>query len=648
MRLNVSCGIKKIIASISMVCIGLLSTSQALAGSWQNGVSLGGFNNVNIYTPDTDSPVGSGKALMLVLHGCVQPINNFLTANLEDAAEQYGMVIAVPDAINKAGFSCWSYWQGTKSRTSGDYQNLISLANTMSGDASRNIDPDQVYIAGLSSGASFANTTACLAPDVFAGVGVSAGPSIGTSSNGALGPCESADVQARCNSYAGSFGSFFSTQIASIAHGDADDTVNQCYNTQNSDGMAAVYGVSKLPGTNTISEGVGRTAQETLWEDGRVSMLWFNGVDHAWSGGEGASGGYISSASINYATYLGEYFSENNKRVNRNQPPEVSNLSLSANSDTISVSADITDAEGSVTSATAVISNVLTGNVVENVTLLNSGGALYNGDSGSLSDALYNVSVTATDNEGAVSDEVSETVRVGPEPPATAPVLSNISVSVSAQCATVSGTVFDENQNLDTVTAAFANGSVTAAVNGTSYSAEQCSLPGGSNTVTVTATDSGGLSSTDSTTFDIDAGQVATLDQHIAAGRLDYTNYANCYLEYGASEFKLNEISISSSLCRWQDDDASCVGPDVACQTGGGSGGGNGGGGNGGGGSNCVEETTFNYYHKTAGRAYSTGPVFTPDYFANGSDDPMAGSTWGNTTLYSTDGGTVWNVGNCP
>ncbi len=62
----------------------------------------------------------------------------------------------------------------------------------------------------------------------------------------------------------------------------------------------------------------------------------------------------------------------------------------------------------------------------------------------------------------------------------------------------------------------------------------------------------------------------------------------------------------------------------------------------------CIEETSANYYHKTGGRAYSTGSYFSPDYFANGSDDAMAGSTWGSTTLKSTDGGTVWNVGNCP
>ncbi|MFC6980437.1 alpha/beta hydrolase family esterase [Microbulbifer taiwanensis] len=277
----------------------------------------------------------------------MQPIDNYLTANLEDAAEEFGMVVAVPDAMNKAGYSCWSYWQGTRSRSAGDYKNLINLANAMSGDGARDIDPDQVYIAGLSSGASFANTTACLAPDVFAGVGVSAGPSIGTSSNGALGPCESADVTSRCNSYAAGYATHFETQIASIAHGTNDTTVNGCYNEQNAGGMAGVYGVDQLPGTNTLSEG-SRSAEETLWEDGRVSMLWLNGVDHSWSGGEGASGGYISSAGINYARYLGQFFLDNNKRVDRNQGPLLSNVETSTSGDRILVSGTASDAEGSV------------------------------------------------------------------------------------------------------------------------------------------------------------------------------------------------------------------------------------------------------------------------------------------------------------
>ena len=626
----------------------LLSLQSAIAGTWQRNVSLGGFANVNIYTPATYSPIGPAnkKSLMLVLHGCAQSYTVFDTAKLEVAADAYGMVIAVPDAANKAGFSCWAYWTGTKSRASNDYKRLIDLANAMSGDAARQIDPDQVYIAGLSSGASFANTTACLAPDVFAGMGVSAGPSIGTSSNGALGPCEAADVAARCDSYAGSaYRQYFSTQIASIAQGDADTTVNQCYNTQNSEGMAELYGVEIVPGSTTISEGSTRTAQETLWEDGRVSRLWFNGVAHAWSGGEGASGAYISNASINYASYLADYFAKNNVRVDRNEPPVIAGLALSESNGRISVSASITDVEGTVASANVAVNPAAGGAQVDAFALSGSGSA-YSGLSAPLADALYMVTVTATDDEGAASEPASATVRIGPPPPPSAPDLSDVAVNVVGQCATVMGTVVDQNQDLDTIVAVFANGSAAAALTGAAFEAEKCGLPGGANSVTVTATDLEGLSDAETVSFAIDAGQTATLQEHINAGRLDYTNYANCYLEYGTAAFKLNETAVSANQCRWHDDDASCQGPLVACSGGAGDPGGDPGADPGG--SGCEQHTTFNYNQKTAGRAHSTGAYFTPDYFANGSDDPMPGSTWGTNTLHSTDGGTVWRVGVCP
>jgi hypothetical protein len=286
------------------------------------------------------------------------------------------------------------------------------------------------------------------------------------------------------------------------------------------------------------------------------------------------------------------------------------------------------------------------------------GSGFFSLTSASLEDDLYVVTLLATDNEGAQSETYTDTVRIGPEPPQTAPQLSDLSAQVAGQCATISGTVVDENQDLDRVLVAFSNGEVTAAVNGTSFSAERCNLPGGASSALVTATDMTDLSSNASVNFTIDAGVTATLDQHIAAGRLDYTNYANCYLEYGmANPFRLDEYPISA-MCQWRDNDASCVGPQVACS---GSGGGGGGGSSGGssssssssssggssGSGNCSQQAAYNYYHKTGGRAYSTGNPLAPDYFANGSDDAMPGSTWGLNTLHSSDGSN-WQLGSCP
>ena len=65
----------------------------------------------------------------------------------------------------------------------------------------------------------------------------------------------------------------------------------------------------------------------------------------------------------------------------------------------------------------------------------------FSGVTSALSDGLYEVRVSATDNEAKQGDEANLTVRVGPEPAATAPVLSDTAASVNGQCATVTGTV---------------------------------------------------------------------------------------------------------------------------------------------------------------------------------------------------------------
>jgi poly(3-hydroxybutyrate) depolymerase len=606
----------------------------ALAGSWQNNQSIAGFTNVHLYTPDSTSPIGEGRALLIILHGCLQPIDAYKTANLEIAAENHGMVIAVPDAMNKAGYSCWSYWQGTKSRTRGDYKNLIDLTHILSSNSGLSIDPTQVYIAGLSSGASFANITGCLAPDVFAGMGISAGPSIGTSANGALGSCESADVAARCTQYAGSYGADLGSQIASIAQGDQDTTINQCYNQQNSEGMAGVYGVSQVTGTNTLTQGSG-SAQETLWQDGRVSKLVLNAVDHAWSGGQGASGAYISSAGINYADYLGRFFAANNNRVSRNLGPSLQNVLLTVNGAKILVNGKAEDADGSVMVVRASFTDLAANQTMQTSTVDSNGNFVIS--SSTLGDDLYRVAVLATDNEGKNSEAFVAKIRVGPSPGDVAPQLSQINVIVSAQCAAVSGQVVDANQDLLRVTVSFESQTQMAQVTHSNYSATQCGLAGGGHTATVSAVDQAGLSSIDTITFSIAARKTATLAQHIHAGRLNYTNYFNCYFEYFTQAFKLNEVTSGASQCLWQDDDGSCQGPLQACD------------GNSGDpvGVNCHDFTRSNYSHKLAGRAFSTGNFFTPDYFAQGTNTPLPGSTWGRHTLKSTDNNN-WALGPCP
>lgn len=559
----------------------------AHAGSWQNNVSLGGFNAVNIYTPDTVSPVGNGRALLIVLHGCTQSYNAFATAKLEGPAETHGMVIAVPDAMHKAGFSCWDYWNATKSRSFNDYAKLIALATALR--QTRNIDPDQVYIAGLSSGAAFAAQTACLAPDVFAGVAPSAGPAIGTSSNGAISTCENVSTSTfkqRCETYAGSYKPHLATQVAVIAHGTADTTVNTCYNEMSANGFANVYGVSKLSGTGTITDAPGKSAELHQWQNGRVAMLWLNGMQHAWSGGTGASGSYIGNASINFADFLGGWFAQHNARVSRNLPPQIAGLGAVENAGVLSISGTANDDDGTVQQVVIELHRLGSSGpvLVQTINAMLSGTA-FSAVSNVLTNDLYRVTAIATDNTGATSAPSQVTVRVGPEPPLAAPVLTNNSVSVSGQCATVSGTVTDANENLSGVSVAFsASGSVNASVSGTQYSAQKCDLPGGAQSAVITATDSTALSASASVSFSIDAGQSGNYNFHIAEGHITWgSGYVACYLAFGTNVFTMREVDQGGGQCRWvADGSSSCQGPMQACSSD--AGGGDEGGGDEGGG----------------------------------------------------------------
>ncbi len=297
------------IARIRLLIIGVvlsMVTVGANAAQWQTEAA-GGFSRVELYVPDADGMVGNGRSLLIVLHGCVQPTGSFKTANLDVAAEEYGMVIVVPDAMNKAGFSCWDYWSGGISRSAGDYKNLINLAKEYKARGELDIDPDRVYIAGLNSGGTFAMTTWCLAPDIFSGVSVVGAPPIGVTGTGiGLDPTPE-DTAQRCRSYAGKYAEYFSGQKASIASGSSNNELGGRYGPYNAAVMAIVTGADKL-GSTQVKE----MYEEKLWGGyeamGIVSLLELYGVGDAWPGGAGASGAYIDGTNINYAMYLGKFF----------------------------------------------------------------------------------------------------------------------------------------------------------------------------------------------------------------------------------------------------------------------------------------------------------------------------------------------------
>ncbi len=297
--------------------------------------TLGGMS-VQVYAPGASSPVGDGRALMLVLHGCTQSAGVLRDeGNLEPAADSLGVVMAVPDVPGGGVIAgCWDYYGPLHTRTSSHNGPVLDMVEQLLADPELSIDPDQVYVVGLSSGGGEALVLGCVAPDIFAGVGVIAGPSLGTASS-EIGFVSTTAAQsaALCDQLAGDQVAALQTQAAFTFADSADFTVSTGYNAVNAEMFGLVYAdglesmdaapldMAELPGP--MPAGVWTTYADAGGV--RVAQLDSTaGEGHAWPSGSGVAGGlltYVNGNGLNMAQFATEFFATHNPRAGGWVPP---------------------------------------------------------------------------------------------------------------------------------------------------------------------------------------------------------------------------------------------------------------------------------------------------------------------------------------
>ncbi len=262
-----------------------------------------------------------------MLHGCAQTaagdvINNGDNGyNWKRIADQYGAVVVAPNATgNVSNAHCWNYYGAAHTRSSGHNGVLLDLVNRIRNDPAYAIDPDQVYVTGLSSGGGQAMVLGCLAPDVFAGIGNNAGPALGTTASqaGAVPYGFTATTAAgHCRNLAGSQADKFATQIANAVWGQYDYTVSQSYGRLNMQAMRQVYGGSYASYSGPLDGG-----SIVYYEDGnqkmRTSEIVVSGLGHAWPGGPGAqNANYVKNTVLDYPNFIMTFWNSSNLRASR-------------------------------------------------------------------------------------------------------------------------------------------------------------------------------------------------------------------------------------------------------------------------------------------------------------------------------------------
>ncbi|THC43606.1 PHB depolymerase family esterase [Massilia sp. Mn16-1_5] len=378
---------------------GAWSGNQTWASDTVNGGALTGY----YYWPSTAPALAGKRALVLVLHGCSQTAAGDVIDSTSDkgynwkgVADQYGAVILAPNATgNLYGSHCWDWAKSTHSRTTGHSGILLDLINRFVSNPQYAIDPKQVYVAGLSSGGAQTMVMGCLAPDIFAGVGINAGPPPGVSTLqiGAVPSGYSASTAANnCKNLAGTSVSEFATQVAGVIWATSDYTVAQAYGPLDAAAMRIVYGGSYTKGA-AVSVPTGGSNIPYTDANGKVrtSEITVTGMGHAWPAGTGGqNSNFVDASKVNYPAFVMDFWFKNNLRVARAAPPSMTSCSASVSGSTITVNGA---ASGSIGSYKV----VLNGPTPVNDAAAGSGASFTKAYTGR-ADGYYSGSVTATDS----------------------------------------------------------------------------------------------------------------------------------------------------------------------------------------------------------------------------------------------------------
>ena len=237
---------------------------------------------------------GQALPLVVMLHGCTQSPDDFAAGTRMNliAEEQTCLVVypAQPSEANAA--KCWNWFRPSDQRRGQGEPSLIAgITRQVMRDYS--VDPQRVYIGGLSAGAAAAAVMGATYPDLYAAIGVHSGLACGAAND-----LPTAFVAMRQGELPISSGARDISTVQGhgpavptiVFHGDSDTTVHPrngdhvIAHSKRTTNLQEKVHRGRVPGGHAYTrimhtDASGRTISEH-WE--------IHGAGHAWSGGSPA------------------------------------------------------------------------------------------------------------------------------------------------------------------------------------------------------------------------------------------------------------------------------------------------------------------------------------------------------------------------
>jgi poly(hydroxyalkanoate) depolymerase family esterase len=231
-----------------------------------------------------------------MLHGCTQSPDDFAAGTRMNAlAEEHTCLIAYPAQAASANASkCWNWFNpGDQHRGQGEPSLIAGITRQVMRDYS--VDPERVYVAGLSAGAAAAAIMGMTYPDLYAAIGVHSGLPCGAASDlpSAFAAMRQGEAVAVSGSGTASIARGPRRLVPTIVfHGNRDTTVHprngdqviaQSRATTMTDLQTTVQH-GRVPGGHAYSRTLHAGASgQTILEHWVI-----HGAGHAWSGGSPA------------------------------------------------------------------------------------------------------------------------------------------------------------------------------------------------------------------------------------------------------------------------------------------------------------------------------------------------------------------------
>ena len=266
-------------------------TSGAPSGMTQHQHS--GPSGTLSYLLHTPRDTKQGMPLVIMLHGCTQSPEDFaLGTGMNRLADEYGVMVAYPQQTQRANAQkCWNWFRpGDQHRDQGEPALIAGATRDII--AQHGVDPQRVYIAGLSAGGAAAAIMAAQYPDIYAAAGIHSGIACGIAQ-------DVPSAFAAMKQGGGKRGRSANAQFVPVItfHGDRDNTVSEINSREiiaaASTGLKDCVTISHSETTGGREVRIDKTtdaAGRSLIEQWTV-----HGAGHAWSGGNGA-GSYADAS----------------------------------------------------------------------------------------------------------------------------------------------------------------------------------------------------------------------------------------------------------------------------------------------------------------------------------------------------------------